>query len=312
MLKKLLLTLLLIFSFNSLAFAGDWHELPDGICAKYAAQEFEQIAPSPGVNWLNKNSFWVEQAHEAGWVTKADVHDAMEGAIVEWEGLNQDEGHVAIVRKILADRIIVEEQNSGNPVGIKSYTFGGRQHKSTVTEGWGKTTQRAIPYSALINMDTKKFMGYIWPVRQADYDKNPSQYAISLTSQAEIQEPRYKGFKEYWFITYVLKEFDKIAPAPGVNWHGATETWITSAQKNGWATTTDPMSPQLGALMIRINPTTKNAKVGIVRAIKNNTITIDSRKTSLYPISQSFVLNELSAPDKDGFIFLGYILPTRS
>ena len=69
-------------------------------------------------------------------------------------------------------------------------------------------------------MDTRKFIGYIWPIRQDEYNKSPSKYAISLTEQMNIKEPLYKGFGEYWASTYSLKEFDKTAPQPGVNWHG--------------------------------------------------------------------------------------------
>ena len=312
MLKKLFSLMLLVVSFQSLAFAGDWHDLPDGICAKYAAQEFEKIASAPGVNWLNTNYDWVPQAHDAGWVVKTDVHDAREGAVVEWQGLDRDGGHVAIVRKVLADKIIVEEQNVGKTTGTTTFNWNSARHTTEVTEGWGKTTQRAIPYTALIKMDKKKFMGYIWPVRQDDYDKNPAKYNISITDQMNIKEPLYKGFREYWSTTYILKEFDKIAPAPGVNWHGHVETWLTAAQKSGWLTTTDPADSQIGALLIKVNAEKKHVKVGIVRSIDSATVTIDERSSNLYPFSQTIKLDELKAADKDGFTFLGYILPVRS
>lgn len=70
--KSVLLTLLFLICFSNNVFAEDWHSLPDGICARYAAQEFEKIAPSPGVNWLNYNYDWLIQAEAAGWGVKND------------------------------------------------------------------------------------------------------------------------------------------------------------------------------------------------------------------------------------------------
>lgn len=93
MYRKIALIILSIFmNFSAITFAADWHQLPDGICAKYAAQEFEKIAPQPGVNWLNTNYDWILQANHAGWVTKSMARDAMVGAIAEWQGLNRDGG----------------------------------------------------------------------------------------------------------------------------------------------------------------------------------------------------------------------------
>ncbi|MBU2699108.1 surface antigen [Sporomusaceae bacterium BoRhaA] len=291
--------------------AADWHQLPDGICAKYAAQEFEKIAPQPGVNWLDGNYDWVLHANKAGWVTKLMARDVMIGAIAEWQGFNRDGGHVAIVRAVLSDRIIVEENNVGKTVGKRTYSFGGINYSSDVTEGWGKTTIRAIKYDDIIKMDTRKFMGYIWPVRQTDYDKDPAKYQISYTEQMKMKEPRYKHFLEYWAPTYMLKEFDKIAPEPGVNWRGNVETWIIHAQAAGWITRTTPQDVRVGALIIRDNPETHKVKVGIVREIRNDQIVVNSRAGDLYPLTEILQINDLTLTDKNGFHFMGYIWPVR-
>ena len=235
----------------------------------------------------------------------------MVGSIVEWQGLERDGGHVAIVRQVLADRIIVEENNVGKATGSTKYTFGGKRYMAEVTEGWGKTTLRAIKYDDLLKMDTRKFMGYIWPVRQSDYDQNPSRYEVSLVEQLKIKEPQYKGFNEYWGPAYMLKEFDKIAPAPGVNWRGHVSNWVTNAKIAGWVTKNDPNEAAVGALVIRFNSASNLVKVGIVRVIGNGTVTIDERKSNLYPYTETVAIDELRKIDKDGYSFIGYILPVR-
>lgn len=308
--KSLVFTIVFIIIFPSIVFADNWHDLPDGICARYAAQEFEKLAPSPGVNWLSYNYDWVIQAQRNGWVVKTTVRDAMIGAIVEWQDLERHGGHVAIVRNVLADKIIVEENNIGKKTGSLNYTFGRQKYKTDVTDGWGKTTIRSIKYADMLKMDTRKFIGYIWPIRQTDYDKDPSKYRISFVDQMALKEPLYKGFREYWQFTYLLKEFDKIAPAPGVNWHGNVNNWMKNAEINGWITTDN--EPRIGALLIKSNPITKFVKVGIIREITTNTITIDSRKENLVPFTEQLLIVDLKKPDKEGYIFSGYILPVRS
>ncbi len=308
--KSVLLTLLFFICFSNNVFAEDWHSLPDGICARYAAQEFAKIAPSPGVNWLNYNYDWLIQAEAAGWVVKTTVRDVMVGAIAEWQGLERDGGHVAIVRKVLSDRIIVEEQNIGSITGSLKYTFQGIHYNSQVTSGWGTVTIRAIKYEDMLRMDTKKFMGYIWPVRKSEYEKEPAKYQISFVEQMNSKEPLYKGFKEYWAPAYALKEFDKIAPEPGVNWRGNVRDWVKNSAAAGWITKNDPSDARIGALVIRYNFAKDWAKVGIVRGMKNNILSIDTRKANLYPVSEELRIDDLRI-DKEGYTFLGYIWPER-
>ena len=297
--------------FYASAYGASWQGLPDGICAKYAAQEFEKIAPQPGVNWLKYNYDWVLQARQAGWVVKTSVRDVIPGAIVEWQGTKRDGGHVAIVRRVLANRIIVEEMNVGTTTGMAVYNFGGESHQSPVTDGWNKISIRSILYSDLLKMDNKKFMGYIWPVRQSDYAQNPDKYTVSSVDQLKTKEPRYKSFKEYWAPTYMIKEFDKIAPAPGANWTGNVKEWIQNAQAAGWVTTLDCNEAQIGTITIQYNPVDKLVKVGLICAINRDLITIDLRKSDLSPFRETVTASNLQKPDKEGYQLLGCILPVR-
>lgn len=301
-----------LVGFSEIGFANSsWNELPDGICAKYAAQEFEKIAPPPGVNWLSENNYWVLRAHEGGWVVNTNVRDAMVGAIVEWNEVKKGAGgHVAIVREVLSDRIIVEEENVGKLIGERQCTFAGKKFTSEVTDGWGKTTTRAITYDKLLMFNDRKFAGYIWPIRQADYDKDPAKYQISIVAQLEKKEPTYKGFREFWSCAYMLKEFDKIAPMPGVNWTGKVGDWVNNAEKAGWVVKKNPIEAMVGALVVKENAEKHLIKVGIIRIINDNAITIDTRSSDLYPLTQTVALSDLNQ-DKGNFKFVGYIWPIR-
>lgn len=294
---------------SSLVQAEDWHDLPDGICARYAAQEFEKIAPAPGVNWLNENYDWVSQAQQAGWVVRCNVREAIPGAIAEWQGVNRDGGHVAIVREVLADRIIVQEYNVGTVVGTKKYSFGDKHYNSPMTDGWGKETSRAIKYEEMLKMDDRKFMGYIWPVRQSDYDKALDQYKINVVEQMQKKEPKYKGFDKYWSVAYDLQEFDKVAPAPGVNWNGNVGQWIVSANQNGWETGLNLKEARQGAIAIWKAVEKNMYRVAIVDEVKTDSIQVHGWKKNLRPYTMAIDFSE--KPDPDGYVFEGYIYPSR-
>jgi len=292
---------------------NDWQQLPDGICARYAAQEFEKIAPSPGVNWLSENNDWVIHADQAGWVVKLGVREAIPGAIIEWNEVERGSGaggHVAVVRYVLADKIIIEQMNAGKTTGETVYTFGGQRLHTEVTDGWGVVKMQAITYDKLLMLGKRKFAGYIWPVRKDEYTKNPAKYDISITDQMNQKEPRYKGFREFWSFTYMLKEFDKVAPTPGVNWQGAVAQWLVNAEKGGWVTKNDPQMPLIGALLIRENYEKKFFKVGIVRSIQGDEITVDTRCSDLFPLTETLKISELSK-DPENYQFLGYIYPIK-
>jgi CHAP domain. len=289
--------------------AEDWHKLPDGICAIYAAQEFEKIAPAPGVNWLNENYDWASQAQQAGWVVRCNVREAVPGAIVEWQGVKRDGGHVAIVREVLADRIIVEEYNVGTVVSARQYSFGDKRYESPVTDGWGKATLRAIKYEEMLKMDDRKFMGYIWPVRQSAYDKEPDKYKVNLVEQMQKKEPKYKGFNKYWPVAYDLQEFDKIAPTPGVNWHGSVGQWVVAADQNGWETRTHFNEARQNAIAIWKVPEKDWFRVAIVDGVDADAIHVHGWKQNLRPYTKTISFSEKTDPE--GFVFEGYIYPSR-
>ena len=64
--------------------------------------------------------------------------------------------------------------------------------------------------------------------------------AISAVDAApptpEPSDGKYKNFySDGWFGTYALREFDKVAPTPGVNWFVEdAQDWLARAQRDGW------------------------------------------------------------------------------
>jgi len=309
MLRKIvLLTLIYMIILSAGASASVWQDLPDGICSRYAAQEFNKIAPSPGFNWNISHLTWVDPAKWGGWVVKTDPKDAMVGAIVEWEVPSAPGGHVAIVRMVLTDKIIVEEQNSGTQI-VSSFLFwiDGTKYRAEKTENWGKATITAIKYDEIDKRGggKLKFHGYIWPVRQADFDKDPAKYSVT-----PVEEPYYKGYREYHPAVFMLKEFDKVAPAPGANWKGSTLAWIDNANKAGWVTKLSPSEAMSGALMVWADNMKNLVKVGIVREVRPDGVVFDSRYSNLLPYTMTLSFEEIKQA-KDGLAFSGYIWPVR-
>ncbi len=65
-------------------------------------------------------------------------------------------------------------------------------------------------------------------------------------------ETRYKNFySDGWFGTYALREFDKVAPAPGVNWFvDDAQDWLARAQRDGWIVRNKPSAAVNGSIIV--------------------------------------------------------------
>jgi len=65
-------------------------------------------------------------------------------------------------------------------------------------------------------------------------------------------EERYKNFySDGWFGTYALREFDKVAPTPGVNWFvDDAQDWLARAQRDGWVVKHKPSEAIGGSIVI--------------------------------------------------------------
>lgn len=120
-------------------------------------------------------------------------------------------------------------------------------------------------------------------------------------------EPAYKGLKESWNPTYIVHEFDVIAPPPGVNWAGKnTHDWVQAAKEFGWVVETDPNKPSVGAIIVRSNRPGDFVWIGIVRAVADGKITVERRDKGEV---RTYTLAVAELPQKH---FAGYILPVRA
>lgn len=74
----------------------------------------------------------------------------------------------------------------------------------------------------------------------------------STALAATPPEERYKNFyADGWFGTYALREFDKIAPAPGVNWFvDDAQDWLSRAQREGWVVKYKPAEAMNGSIIL--------------------------------------------------------------
>ena len=82
-----------------------------GNCTYYAAIQFDQRAPSPGVNWRGNASAWLNNAQAAGWLTSnlICVNSAPNGTIAVWD--DGGYGHVAVVRYWNSAGLQIDEMN---------------------------------------------------------------------------------------------------------------------------------------------------------------------------------------------------------
>ena len=80
-------------------------------------------------------------------------------------------------------------------------------------------------------------------------------------------EGKYKNFySDGWFGTYALREFDKVAPTPGVNWFVEdAQDWLARAQRDGWVVKSKPAEAVNGAIIVGYNEGL--AWVGVAREV---------------------------------------------
>lgn len=77
-------------------------------------------------------------------------------------------------------------------------------------------------------------------------------FSVSIVNAATTAESQYKNFySDGWFGTYALREFDKVAPAPGVNWFVEdAQDWLARAQRDGWVVKHKPSEAVNGSIVL--------------------------------------------------------------
>lgn len=117
--------------------------------------------------------------------------------------------------------------------------------------------------------------------------------------------PLYKTFPLAQDTGYFAQEFDKLAPAPGLDWTGDASEWAYNAANKGWVTKTSLEGVKVGALLIGYHYPT-GVWVGILRNLTDSTLTYETLNEQGKPILMVTPREVL----KIGF--LGYILPEKA
>ncbi|CQR73029.1 hypothetical protein [Sporomusa ovata] len=106
---------------------------------------------------------------------------------------------------------------------------------------------------------------------------------------------------------YIAGEFDKLVPAPGIDWQGDEKFWLTNARNQGWIIQTMPENAKVGAIIIGSDDS-RSTQVGIIRKAEGNFVVIEtlSKKQKLLLLSIEYKNLE------EKFGFYGYIWPEKS
>lgn len=301
---RLLLTLLLCFSLLSVSSSNvsasdsekyllsNWGQasqslykgLPIDWWATYFLKEFDKTAPSPGSNWtsgFSKNDTkagqlmnWLVDATDKGWIVRGLPKQAWPGAIAV--KIKDQSAQLYFVKEVY-------------PWGIVA---------SQINQEGAPTTIRLTYEQLSDSISGYTFRGYIWPVKLDDYVANKTKYENKII---ESLNSEYKGYKDSWWGTWMLREFDHYAPAPGVNWRGAMTDWVANAEKTGWQISRNHQDAKIGALLVRGDKEKDRAWGGIVRQIKTDTLTYEDRSG----------LHTIPIADLPAQNFIGYIFPER-
>jgi surface antigen len=121
--------------------------------------------------------------------------------------------------------------------------------------------------------------------------------------------PDYKGFPGGYCTWYAAKEFDKVAPSPGVNWHGDAQDWYINASIQGWTATSEPREARVGSIIVwRGN---KYGHVAIIRQVSDTKITLDEMNWGDFIDRDNAITVHFGKVTSTGTLsFVGYILPT--
>lgn len=107
-------------------------------------------------------------------------------------------------------------------------------------------------------------------------------------------------------LAYAAQEFDKTAPAPGVDWKGGSADWFLAAASAGWLEKTDPLAAKPNALILLKNPTI-GVTVGFIRDVTDKAVVYQS-------ISPQGTVTQTTVPFEQltrSQSLIGYIFPTK-
>jgi hypothetical protein len=107
-------------------------------------------------------------------------------------------------------------------------------------------------------------------------------------------------------LGYIAQEFDKRAPASGLNWNGDAADWFSNALQFSWIEKTAPQDAQVGAMILWRNDN-KEVSVGIVRQVFADHIVYAIPNAKGAFVQSSLDFDTLA----NQFQLIGYIYPAK-
>lgn len=117
----------------------------------------------------------------------------------------------------------------------------------------------------------------------------------------------YKGFAEASPEGYAAKEFDKIAPAPGVDWNGRPKDWPELAARRGWRVETAATAAKIGSIIILAGQPGE-ILVGIIRDVNDTKVRFETLGRHNQLLQKTVDYHSLAGD----YRLLGYIWPEHT
>ncbi|MBC8548017.1 MAG: CHAP domain-containing protein [Candidatus Brocadiales bacterium] len=156
----------LVIPLGVLLYSAKANGFDKGYCTWYAAEQFNENSPAPGVNWRGHAGNWLVNADSSGWLISVDPYDAEAGSLIVWIDSNnntgvQGYGHVAVV-----DSVDLEEKK----ISVSEMNWGPLDPNSSPQEA--KTVNFDLVTTKLLSLNELnragrvskyEFKGYIFP-----------------------------------------------------------------------------------------------------------------------------------------------------
>jgi len=131
---------------------------------------------------------------------------------------------------------------------------------------------------------------------------------LGLTAQTAFAYSSCKGFYGGYCTSYAAREFDKVAPSPGVNWRGNAKTWYAHASVVGGRVTRMPGAAVAGSIIVWNNQ--RSGHVGVVRRVTAHYVYGQEMNWGRFGVVTRFKLRR-DRLSRNAYKFVGFVLPKR-
>jgi rhodanese-related sulfurtransferase len=136
----------------------------------------------------------------------------------------------------------------------------------------------------------------------------PKNMSSDVCDSCSDGGPQYKTLSLDEAPGYFAKEFDKVAPTPGMDWDNEIlSIWFAGAAQKGWVVKTSPPDAIPGAIILGFDRS-NNAWVGIVREVDNKKITFEALDDKGRVVQNRVDIENLNQE----YGLFGYIWPRRT